>query len=258
MNKTKNIKTIDYRERIYRKYARERRNNRIHVSSVAFNARAPMYSKIIREHFPLEKSAAVLDLGCGDGAFIYCMSKAGYNNVRGVDRSPEQVDMAKRVGVDAVIEGDLFNTLESLPDGSQDVVVAFDVIEHFTKAEVLSFSDEVLRVLRPSGRWIIHTPNGESPFVGATRYGDFTHELAFTRGSLNQVLQASGFEQIEYFEDRPIVHGVRSCVRLIMWLFFRSIIRLVIMVETGDKGINIILTQNFLTIAHKKAKENSK
>lgn len=68
--------------------------------------------------------------------------------------------------IEGVEEGDLMNTLASLPPDSQDVIVAFDVIEHFTRSELLAFVDEVRRVLTLGGRWIIHTPNAESPFFG--------------------------------------------------------------------------------------------
>jgi len=93
----------------------------------------------------------VLDLGCGHGALIYFARRAGYTNTRGVDGSPEQVAAARRLGIEGVEEGDLLATLASQADGSLDVVVAFDVIEHFTRDELLGFVDQVQRVLRPGG-----------------------------------------------------------------------------------------------------------
>jgi hypothetical protein len=41
-------------------------------------------------------------------------------------------------------------------------------------------TDETLKILRLGGRRIIRVPNGVSPFAGVIRYGDLTHELAFT------------------------------------------------------------------------------
>src|SRR5208337_4817517 len=97
--------------------------------------------------------------------------------LEGMDGSLEQVAAANRLGIDGVREGDLRESLAAMPDASRDAVLAFDVIEHFRKYELLSFVDEVHRVLRPGGRWIIHCANGESPFFGRIRYGDFTHEM---------------------------------------------------------------------------------
>ncbi len=140
-------------------------------------------------------------------------------------------------------------TLRTLPSASQDVIIAFDVIEHFTKEELLPFVDEVHRVLRSGGRWIIHTPNGESPFVGRVRYGDLTHEMAFTRISISQLLKSSGSSEIVCQEDTPVPHGLKSAVRWILWKIIRSGLRFYVAAETGER--DSIFSQNFLTVAVK-------
>jgi len=45
-----------------------------------------------------------------------------------------------------VREEDLMEALSSIPAGSRDAVVAFDVIEHFRKHEITALVDEVFRV----------------------------------------------------------------------------------------------------------------
>jgi len=57
----------------------------------------------------MDRSARILDLGCGHGAFIYFLREAGYTDVVGVDKSPEQVAEAKRLGIDGVHEADLWD-----------------------------------------------------------------------------------------------------------------------------------------------------
>ena len=158
---------------------------------------------------------------------------------------------ARRLGIDGVAEGDLLQVLAAQGAASLDLVVAFDVIEHFTKSELLGFVDQVHRVLKHGGTWIIHTPNGESPFCGRIRYGDFTHELALTRTSIAQLLLSSGFSKVACFEDIPVPHGVKSAMRWALWKAIRSALRIYIAVETGEAGSDHIFTQNFLTVAIK-------
>jgi len=179
------------------------------------------------------------------------MREAGYTNVVGVDRSPEQVAEARRLGIDRVHEGDLTETLRSLPDDSQDVVIAFDVIEHFSKQELLPLVDGVRRVLRRGGRWIVHAPNGQSPLAGRIRYGDLTHETIFTQVSISQLLYSSGFTEVICREDTPIPHGLKSGVRWMLWKMIRNGLRLYLAVETGEAESDVIFTQNFLTVAVK-------
>lgn len=240
-----------YRTRIYDSYVKARNTALAPESLNGLRPRAPYLVRLIQRHFPPDRQAKVIDLGCGHGAIIYYAGQAGYANVYGVDGSPEQVAAARRLGIVGVVEGDLLQTLAKLSDASHDCVVAFDVIEHFTRDELIGFVDEVHRVLVPGGRWIIHTPNGESPFGGRIRYGDLTHELAFTRTSIAQLLLSSDFSDVRSYEDEPIPHGVKSVIRWFLWKGIRTVLRLYLAAETGETGREAIFSQNFLTVAVK-------
>jgi 2-polyprenyl-3-methyl-5-hydroxy-6-metoxy-1,4-benzoquinol methylase len=241
--------TSDYRSRIYDYYVHSRLESLAPPDTEAIQRGGVFLRHLVQRHFPANREAAILDLGCGYGSLIYHARQAGYVNVAGVDRSPQQVAEAKRLGIDGVIEGDILDHLASTPDASQDVVVTFDVIEHFTRDELLPFVDEVQRVLKVGGRWIIHTPNGESPLSNRIRYGDLTHEQAFTRTSLGQLLLSSGFRSLECYEDTPIVHGVVSALRFVAWKAIRGMLRLYLAAETGNTGASAIFTQNLLAVA---------
>jgi SAM-dependent methyltransferase len=239
-----------YRSRVYAAYVTARGD--IPPSAVsALAPRAAYLRRMIRYHFPADRDARIVELGCGYGALIYFAGKAGYRSIEGVDRSREQVAVAKRLNIGGVREGDLMEALSSIPAGSRDAVVAFDVIEHFRKHEITALVDEVFRVLRPKGRFLIHTPNGESPFGSRMRYGDFTHEIAFTRESLGQVLLSSGFSSVNCYEDSPAPHGIKSSIRWLLWKGIRTVLRLWLAVETGDPASQAIFSQNFLAVAVK-------
>ena len=245
------MSTDTYRTRIYDHYVEARGVSLAPLTLAGLSPRAPYLRRLVREHFPADKNAAVLDLGCGHGALLHFARETGYTDLRGVDGSPQQVAAARRLGIEGVVEGDLRDTLASQTDASLDVVVAFDVIEHFTRDELLPFVDQVHRVLKPGGRWIIHVPNGESPFFGTIRFGDLTHELAFTRTSLAQLLLSSGFAEVRCFEDAPVVHGAKSALRWLLWKGFRGVLRLYIAAETGDSSNSHIFSQNLLAVAIK-------
>ncbi|MDG6998396.1 MAG: class I SAM-dependent methyltransferase [Nitrososphaerota archaeon] len=206
---------------------------------------------MIAQHFPKDKQAKILEIGCGHGAILYFAKGAGYMDVRGVDASAEQVEAAKRLGIENVELGDAMETLRAQKDSSVDCMISFDVIEHFDRNELLDLVDEVHRSLRAGGKWIIHTVNAESPFGMRIRYGDLTHELAFTRTSIGQLLLSSGFKKVSSFEDSPVAHGLKSAVRWGVWMVMRRILRFYLAVETGDTAKDAILTQNFLTVAVK-------
>lgn len=193
------MKIIRYRERIYNNYVQARSTPLAPDTTAGLKPRAPYLRRTIERHFPKDRNASILDLGCGYGAVLYFAREAGYTCIWGIDGSPQQVAAALKLGIASVEEGDLMTTLAGIGDSSQDCIVTFDVLEHFTREELIPLVDEVLRVLKHDGRWITHTPNGESPFCGRMRYWDLTHELAFTRTSMAQLLLSSGFSQVQSF-----------------------------------------------------------
>jgi len=241
----------NFRQRIYEHYVNARHQSLSPVSIEGLKPRSYFLNKIIHDHFSTDKNSSILDLGCGHGALVYFARLAGYRNITGVDCSPQQVAEAERLGIEGVHFGDIFDTLRFLPNESHDILITFDVIEHFTKDELLPFTDEVHRILHKGGKWIIHTPNGESPFEGRMRYGDFTHEMAFTHISITQLLKSSGFSDVSCYEDTPIPHGFKSAGRWLVWKIIRGILRIYIAAETGAAEQDCILTQNFLTVAVK-------
>ena len=240
-----------HRGRIYRRYVSATFTVLDPKTVDGLRPRAADLCKLIRQHFPPDRGASILDLGCGHGALIHFARASGYLNIQGVDCSPEQVAAARRLGLDGVREGDVLETLRALPDESVDCMVTYDVIEHFTKREVLGLIDEGRRVLRYGGRWIIHAPNGESPFCGRTLYSDFTHEIAFTRQSLPQLLLVSGFNTVECRSDILAVTGFKRFVRWVIWKSIIGMLRLWIAAETGDTARDAIFSQNLLAIAVK-------
>lgn len=213
--------------------------------------RGPYLNMVIRRYFPQDHSINILDLGCGYGAFVHFIHKAGYQHVVGVDISEEQILVAQELGISGVSHGNLLDTLKGLPDLSQDLIIAFDVIEHFTKDELVSFAYEVYRVLREEGKWILHTPNGEALFSGRSYFWDFTHQTSFTRNSISQFLKSAGFFQVDCYQDSIVVHGLKSALRWLIWEVARFVLRIILTAETGNWD-NYILTQNFLTIGIKK------
>ena len=240
-----------YRSRIYTHYVEAWDETNVPRSVHDLEDRGPTMRHVIDAFFPADKSASILDLGCGHGTLVHFSQLAGFRNVQGVDVSVQQVELAHKLGIANIQQGDLMETLKSIPPASLDAVVAFDVIEHFTKDELIDLVDAVYSVLKPGGRWIIHAPNANSPFFGAVRYGDFTHEQAFTPSSLQQLLSASGYTRFEFAECGPRVHGIKSAIRVVIWQWFRLLYRLILAAETGDFGRGEIVTQNFYAVAYR-------
>ena len=212
--------------------------------------RRPYLRRLIRRHFPENRTVKILDLGCGAGALLCCLKETGYEQVEGVDASLEQVKLARQRDLN-VSHADIFPFLEGSRSATYQVITSFDVLEHLQKRELLQLADEVYRVLAPNGLWIIHTANAEGVFGNRIRYADLTHEQAFTRQSIAQLIRAAGFQSCESFEDEPAVHGPASLLRWLVWKVERVLIGICFTAETGERARHAIFSQNLLAVVRK-------
>lgn len=214
-----------------------------------FASRRAYFTYLIREHFPKDRMARILDIGCGHGPFLYFLSAAGYRHLTGIDLSPEQVAVAAKLGITNVICGPAMDYMLSLAPESKDVIIIFDLLEHLCKQDIFDLLDQVYRVLSPGGICLIHVPNGEGLFSMRILFGDLTHRQAFTETSVRQMFSAVAFSEIQCFEDLPIVHGFTSAIRRCIWHLGTAPFRLLLAAETGE--LKTILSQNLVARATK-------
>jgi cyclopropane fatty-acyl-phospholipid synthase-like methyltransferase len=238
----------DFKSRFYDSYLTQQVRLSHETVQVALAQRGPYQRKMIESYLPSDKSAHILDLGCGYGGILHALREAKYANTTGVDVSQQQIDLARQLGFEDVHCEDLRPFLERVPSGTFDAVIAFDILEHFTRPELLHLMDELHRVLVRGGRLIVHVPNGEGLFSGAVLHGDLTHELTFTRSSLRQLAGACSFRVVAVKEDTPVVHGLLSLFRYLTWSVGSLFIRLLAVAETGEGFRQRPLTQNLLAI----------
>lgn len=106
---------------------------------------------------PLE----VLELGCGDGSLSRALGALEHVHVLGVDIAAARIARARAASSGArnlsfrVL--DLDRELASLGDGSADVVVSVDVLEHVF--DVFGFVAHIARLVRPGGLVLLRVPN---------------------------------------------------------------------------------------------------
>jgi len=66
-----------------------------------------------------DPQARILELGCGYGRLLLTLRRLGFHNLRGVDLSQEQVQLAGKLGLDCVVRGDALSFLKDAPAGKR-------------------------------------------------------------------------------------------------------------------------------------------
>jgi len=143
-----------------------------------------------------KKGANLLDIGCGEGFFLFNASKAGFR-VKGVELSQDAVLYAQREFV-LDVEATAF-TERQFPENHFDVVTLWQVLEHVPHP--LVFLKEAYRVLRPGGVLVTSTPdiNGVPSRILRKRWWNIRrlHINQFTPKTSAGILKNAGFRDID-------------------------------------------------------------
>ena len=235
----------DYRVRIYQNYATGFQDATLEFDQDAARHWARPYRHYLRGWLPVAKNSAILEVACGNGKLLYYLQQSGYEQLSGVDISPQQVEIARQV-LPNVHHGDALAFLRKHP-GAFALILGLDIVEHFTKPEVLQFLDACYAALKPGGRLVLQTPNAESPWGSVHRYNDFTHEVGFNPNALTRLLGLCGFVDCEARELGPVPlgHSIKSTGRWVIWQSIRAALKLWNLAETGASGSGVF-TRVFL------------
>jgi SAM-dependent methyltransferase len=148
-------------------------------------------------HLPIERRGArILDVGCGNGAFVRDATSWGWN-AEGLDPDPNAAAFGRQFGVRIVTGGLQQN---KYPDQFFAGVTLDHSIEHLHSP--IAALREVYRILEPGGAIWIATPN-----LNSIGHGWFDadwigldpprHLILFTQDALISALRLTGFEEIE-------------------------------------------------------------
>ncbi len=151
---------------------------------------------VLDRHAQFAPSDTVLDVGCGPGTHLRALADRIGRGI-GIDLSPEMVSTARRRATHPALSFrvDDAETLASVPPDSIDAVICVGVLEHVLRpAQALR---QVARVLRPSGRFVALTLNGDYWWYRlADRLGLQTRHIAtdrrFAPPRARQLLRESG------------------------------------------------------------------
>jgi SAM-dependent methyltransferase len=239
-----------YREILYRKYHSTQENRQGENEAVLFDQQVYYFSKEIVPLLPSDKHVKILEIGCGNGSLIKTMLNADFKDITGIDLSQEQVDVARKLGV---AQAHCISAVDYLNGKREvfDVILAIDVIEHFTKNEIVNFLEMALAALKPGGMVIFRTPNMDAPLTSLYSYGDFTHECLLNKSSALQLMKSTGFSEADVLPSMIHVQGVlKEALRKIIWSLTLLSIKAMLF-ASGRTWKDAVFTPNLIIIGKK-------
>ena len=166
------------------------------------------YPELLANHVAtmagMRRGQSLLEVGAGRAEVAAGFVRLGLH-VTAIDSAPSALEHARRAGasfVTATIEPGC--PLPCEPD-SYDYVFSKSFIEHVR--EPLPFLEACREVLRPGGTVVVLTPDWEANYK--VFFDDVTHVSPFSRPTMQQALELSGFEEVRSFRFRqlPVTWG---------------------------------------------------
>lgn len=199
----------------------------------------------MRGWWPEDRTTPILELGCGSGWLLSALAERGYTSRVGVDLSPSMVALARELGHEVHEAG----ALEFLAERREEfgLIIVMDVLEHLSRDDAWTLLQHARRALRPGGRIVFQTPNGDSPWMGNVFFGDPTHVTCYAPLLLEKILLAAGFEQVELRPCGPVPAGGLRTIRYALW---RAVHAGLVMLNRLEGAVfSGIQTRNFLCAA---------
>lgn len=142
----------------------------------------------------------VLEIGFGNGSFLAWARSRGAE-VCGLEINPEMLAAAARHGYVAR-NAPLADLVAE--DARFDLVVAFDVIEHWDTDELVANFCAIAALLTDTGCFVARFPNGHSPFGRVYQYGDFTHKSVISSYKIDYLAGIAGLDVVRVANERRV------------------------------------------------------
>lgn len=202
------------------------------------------------------RAQRVLEVGSGEGYGSNYLAEFA-EKVDSIDISQEAVEHAKGKYKRSNLNFHC-TSAEKLPFADEvfDVVVSFEVIEHLPEQD--SYLQEILRVLKPGGQFIVSTPNKH--FYGPNGSKNPFHTREFTPDEFESLLSRffSGIDlygQIDWWDLKPefgseptVIQKLGLVANAPSFFLKRAISRLIptMAVDLAGKSYEVKRSSNFL------------
>lgn len=134
----------------------------------------------------------VLEIGFGNGSFL-AWARAQGADASGIEINDAMLEAARTHGFEASKA-----TLAELAARGEcyDLIVAFDVLEHWDAGELLQNFGCIRRLLREGGLFLARFPNGQSPFGRVFQHGDFSHKSTLSSYKIEYLATATDLQVV--------------------------------------------------------------
>lgn len=144
------------------------------------------------------RNIKVLEIGFGNGGFLTYAREKNWD-IYGIEINDDLIAAAKAKGFP------VYDSIDFLNDGTFDLIVAFDVLEHIPPSDIIEFVNTIKSKLKKDGYFLARFPNGDSPIGMRNQNGDLTHVNAIGTEKIIQISRICNLEIHYLGGERQII-----------------------------------------------------
>lgn len=214
------------------------------------NASDPALELNYSAWLPTDRSAAILDLGCGDGRVLRFLSRKGYLNIHGVDRDPIALAcIGKLAGVTVECTEVGLQFLRQ-QRGKFKLIVLKQMIYYVERSEIMAFMLALKDALTDDGVVIVEFFNAALLSSRLTELKDPFIRTGYTEHSMRRLFAATGLRELHIGGERRENGKLRSRVYAACRACWILLLRTIYILERGmDNELPQIYTKSIVAVA---------
>lgn len=207
-----------------------------------------------RAWLPEDRSAAILDLGCGDGRMLKFLSQKGYLNIQGVDRDPAALALIGKLDGVTLECAEVDVQYLQQQRGKFKLIILKQMIYYVERSEIMAFMRALKDALTDDGVIIVEFFNAALLSSRLTELKDPFIRTAYTEHSMRRLFAATDLQEIHIGGERREKGKFRSHVYAALRTCWILLLKAIYILERGfDNELPHIYTKSIIAVAANRA-----
>lgn len=171
----------------------------------------------LQPFLPHSRDTRILEIGCGMGELLTGLSRLGYD-CTGLDVSRTRIEWLQGRHGPRLQFQQAEGTRLPFDDASFDLVISIQLFEHLHPDDAEPHLRETCRVLKPSGSYLLETPNKWAGPGDVSRFfsdqPEGFHLREYSIAELSRLMSHAGYAQVSVVRWKKEVLSAKGAIRL--------------------------------------------
>ena len=197
----------------------------------------PIYELNYRKWLPADRSARMLDFGCGYGTFLSYLHGLSFKSIEGYDPDPRCAAFTRSQGI-PVSEGEAPREFLLGNAGRFDLVSVMSVAQYFERSDLVGWFTALRDALKPGGTLVLSVTNSAGVFGLTDQLQDPYMKAAYTDILLADLCHFAGLEVEELGGLKIPSKGLKRFAWLAARSLWTRLVKLIYLLERGNSERN--------------------